>query len=106
VTAAVSGLLTTAGTSMFGPFSLPASAGRPQSHPRSIHPLEKRSMWNRILPRGSLLIFAAMLAARVSQAQTGRVTGQVTDSASARPITGVQIVAMDGGQHWLTILSR
>jgi len=55
-------------------------------------------MWNRILPRGTLLIFAAMLVGRVAQAQTGRVTGQVTDSASARPITGVQIVAMDGGR--------
>src|SRR5512132_4043680 len=55
-------------------------------------------MWNRILPRGTLLIFAAMLVGRVAQAQTGRVAGQVTDSANARPITGVQITVMDGGR--------
>lgn len=55
-------------------------------------------MWNRILPRSSLLVIAALLAGRAAHAQTGRVTGQVTDSASARPLTGVEVVVMDQGR--------
>ncbi len=55
-------------------------------------------MWNRILPRSALLLFAALLVGRATQAQTGRVTGQVTDSATARPLQEVQILVMDGGR--------
>jgi TonB-linked SusC/RagA family outer membrane protein len=55
-------------------------------------------MWNRILPRSSLLVVAALLAGRAAQAQTGRVTGQVTDSASARPLAEVEVVVMDQGR--------
>src|SRR5262245_11928411 len=54
-------------------------------------------MLNRIVARWSLPVVAALLLGRAAQAQTGRVTGQVTDSASSRPLPGVEVVVVEEG---------
>jgi TonB-linked SusC/RagA family outer membrane protein len=51
-------------------------------------------MSTRRVPRWLLLLTVAMLGAREVQAQAGRITGQVTDSAVARPIGGVEVVVL------------
>ena len=56
-------------------------------------------MSHRMVPRWfSVLALAAMLG-HAAQAQSGRVTGQVTDSATAHPIAGVEVIVVgDGGR--------
>jgi TonB-linked SusC/RagA family outer membrane protein len=52
-----------------------------------------------MIPRGSWLALALLFAGRAALAQTGSITGQVTDSAAARPLAGVEItIAGDGGR--------
>jgi TonB-linked SusC/RagA family outer membrane protein len=41
-----------------------------------------------------LLVAVAMLGARVAQGQAGRITGQITDSAAARPLSGVEVIVV------------
>src|SRR5215207_5364172 len=56
-------------------------------------------MSNRMVPRWFLLLVVPLLAGRAVQAQTGRVTGTVTDSAGGRPISGVEVVIVaEGGR--------
>ena len=54
-------------------------------------------MLNRMVARWSLPVVVALLVGRTAQAQTGRVTGQVTDSTSARPLPGVEVVVVEEG---------
>lgn len=54
-------------------------------------------MWNRMALRWTPLL-ALLIVGGAAQAQTGRITGQVTDSASARPLPGVEVfVVQEGG---------
>src|SRR3569833_165702 len=57
-------------------------------------PPQEESMSNRMVPRCLLILTVAALGARVAHAQAGRITGQVTDSAAARPISGVEVVVV------------
>jgi TonB-linked SusC/RagA family outer membrane protein len=54
-------------------------------------------MSTREVSRWSQFLTIALFAGSAAQAQTGRVTGQVTDSASARPLNGVEVVVIDQG---------
>jgi TonB-linked SusC/RagA family outer membrane protein len=54
-------------------------------------------MLNRMIARWSLPVVVALVVGRTAQAQTGRVTGQVTDSTSARPLPGVEVVVVEEG---------
>src|SRR6185503_11426121 len=56
----------------------------------------EESMSTRIGPRWLALLAVAMLGARELQAQAGRITGLVTDSAVARPIAGVEVIVVGG----------
>jgi TonB-linked SusC/RagA family outer membrane protein len=49
-----------------------------------------------MVPRWILLLVVALLGARTVSAQAGRITGQVTDSANARPLGGVEVVVVGG----------
>ena len=51
-------------------------------------------MSTRMVPRWLLLLVVATLGARAAEAQAGRITGQVTDSAAARPLGGVEVVVL------------
>jgi len=53
-------------------------------------------MWTRMAPRWTPL-FALLIVGGAAHAQTGRVTGQVTDSASARPLAGVEVFEVQEG---------
>ena len=53
-------------------------------------------MSNRMIPRRLLLLVLPLLVGRAAQAQMGRVTGQVTDSAGGRPLSGVEVVVVVG----------
>src|SRR6185437_9494810 len=54
----------------------------------------ERSMVHRMVPRWLLALTLALLFAGTAQAQTGRITGQVTDSANARPLDGVDVAVV------------
>ena len=45
------------------------------------------------------LVIAAFLVGRAAHAQTGRITGQVTDTAGGRPIAGVEITVAGEGNR-------
>ena len=45
------------------------------------------------------LVISALVAGRAAHAQTGRVTGQVTDTAGGRPIAGVEITVVGEGDR-------
>jgi TonB-linked SusC/RagA family outer membrane protein len=45
------------------------------------------------------LVIAALFAGRAAHAQTGRITGQVTDTAGGRPIAGVEIQVVVEGER-------
>ncbi len=47
------------------------------------------------------LVIAAFLVGRAAHAQTGRITGQVTDSAGGRPLAGVTITVVGEGDRQL-----
>jgi TonB-linked SusC/RagA family outer membrane protein len=51
-------------------------------------------MVHRMVPRWLLALTLALLFAGTAQAQTGRITGQVTDSANARPLDGVDVAVV------------
>jgi TonB-linked SusC/RagA family outer membrane protein len=51
-------------------------------------------MSTRMVPRWLLLLAVVTLGAHAAQAQAGRITGQVTDSAVARPLSGVEVVVV------------
>src|SRR3954464_3521985 len=55
-------------------------------------------MLNRMVARCMPLVIAALSVGSVAQAQTGRITGQVTDTAGGRPLEGVAITAADGNR--------
>jgi TonB-linked SusC/RagA family outer membrane protein len=54
-------------------------------------------MSSHLVPRWLPLVVGALLAGRAAHAQTGRVTGQVTDSANARPLPGVEVMVVGEG---------
>jgi TonB-linked SusC/RagA family outer membrane protein len=47
------------------------------------------------------LVIAAFLVGRAAHAQTGRITGQVTDTAGSRPIAGVEVTVIGDGDRVL-----
>jgi TonB-linked SusC/RagA family outer membrane protein len=51
-----------------------------------------------MVPRCLLLLTVALFGARVAQGQAGRITGQVTDSAAARPLSGVEVAVVTDGR--------
>lgn len=53
-------------------------------------------MSTRMVPRWLALFALATLGARAAMAQGGRITGQVTDSAAARPLGGVEVIVVGG----------
>lgn len=55
------------------------------------------SMLHRKVVRWMPLVIAAFFVGRAAQAQTGRVTGQVTDTAGGRPMAGVEISVVGAG---------
>jgi TonB-linked SusC/RagA family outer membrane protein len=56
-------------------------------------------MLNRTLARWMPLVIAALSVGRAAHAQTGRITGQVTDTVGGRPLEGVAItVVVDGNR--------
>src|SRR5690349_20750465 len=58
-------------------------------------------MLHRKVARWMPLVIAAFFVGRAAHAQTGRITGQVTDTASARPIAGVEITVVGVGDRAL-----
>ena len=54
-------------------------------------------MLHRKLARWMPLVVAAFFVGRAAHAQTGRITGQVTDTAGGRPISGVEITVVGAG---------
>src|SRR6478735_5532769 len=54
-------------------------------------------MLHRKLARWMPLVIAAFFVGRAAHAQTGRITGQVTDTAGGRPISGVEITVVGAG---------
>jgi TonB-linked SusC/RagA family outer membrane protein len=60
--------------------------GRLDPHP------EEEAMSTRIVPRWLVLLCAATVGVGTAGAQSGRITGQVTDSAAARPLSGVEVM--------------
>jgi TonB-linked SusC/RagA family outer membrane protein len=53
------------------------------------------------LARWMPLVIAAFFVGRAAHAQTGRITGQVTDTAGGRPIAGVEITVVGTGDRAL-----
>src|SRR5262245_7582484 len=53
-------------------------------------------MRNRKAPRWTPLL-ALLIVGSAAHAQTGRITGKVTDSASARPLAGVEVYEVQEG---------
>src|SRR5262249_32840602 len=60
------------------------------------------SMSTRQVPRWLFLLVVALLSARATHAQTGRIAGQATDSASARPLASVEVFVMGEGDRVLS----
>ena len=54
-------------------------------------------MLHRKVARWMPLVIAAFFVGRAAHAQTGRITGQVTDTAGGRPIAGVEITVVGEG---------
>jgi TonB-linked SusC/RagA family outer membrane protein len=59
------------------------------------------SMLLRKLARWMPLVIAAFFVGRAAYAQTGRITGQVTDTVGARPLAGVTITVVGDGDRTL-----
>jgi len=57
------------------------------------------SMLHRKVARWMPLVIAAFFVGRAAHAQTGRITGQVTDTAGGRPIAGVEIIVVGVGER-------
>jgi TonB-linked SusC/RagA family outer membrane protein len=53
------------------------------------------------VPRWLLVLVVAVFSARATHAQTGRIAGQATDSASARPLASVEVSIMAEGDRVL-----
>src|SRR4051812_34700854 len=51
-------------------------------------------MSTRMVPRWLIVLAVATLGAHAARAQAGRITGQVTDSAAARPLSGVEVIVV------------
>jgi len=56
-------------------------------------------MLHRKVARWIPLVIAACFVGRAAHAQTGRITGQVTDTAGGRPIAGVEITVVGAGDR-------
>ena len=56
-------------------------------------------MLHRKVARWIPLVIAALFVGRAAHAQTGRITGQVTDTAGGRPIAGVEITVVGAGDR-------
>jgi TonB-linked SusC/RagA family outer membrane protein len=56
-------------------------------------------MLHRKVTRWTLLVIATLFVGRAAQAQTGRITGLVTDSTGARPLAGVEITVAGQGDR-------
>ena len=63
----------------------------------SLHP--GGSMLHRKVARWMPLVIAAFFVGRAAHAQTGRITGQVTDTAGGRPLGGVEITVVGEGER-------
>lgn len=57
------------------------------------------SMLHRKVVRWMPLVIAAFFVGRATHAQTGRITGQVTDTAGGRPMAGVEIQVVVEGER-------
>src|SRR3954470_3319704 len=56
-------------------------------------------MLHRKVARWMPLLMLAFFVGRAAHAQTGRITGQVTDTAGGRPIAGVEITVIGAGDR-------
>ena len=73
-----------------------AARHRAVAHSRST---QGGSMLHRKVARWMPLVIAAFFVGRAAHAQTGRITGQVTDTAGGRPLAGVEITVVGEGDR-------
>ncbi len=60
--------------------------------------VQRVRFWPARLPTFAIAMFMAVVTASTAQAQTGSITGRVTDAASQQPILGVQVFIAASGQ--------
>src|SRR4051812_30575596 len=61
----------------------------------------REAMLYRTVARWMLLVIAVFSAGSAAQAQTGRITGLVTDTSGGRPLEGVTITVVGDGNRTL-----